>query len=104
MIPHRSIHKYTWTSPDGTMHKQTDHVLIDRRRHSIILDVRMFRQSDCDSGHYLVAAKFRERLATSKRRVNKMDMDRFNLKNLKEGEVKEAYKVTIKRDFQLWKS
>jgi hypothetical protein len=39
MFPHRNIHKYAWTSPDGQTHNQTDHVLIDRRRHSRILDV-----------------------------------------------------------------
>jgi hypothetical protein len=43
----------------------------------------------------LVAAKGRERLAVSKRPVNKMDMDRFNLKKLNEGEVKEWYRLTI---------
>jgi exonuclease III len=39
MLPHRKIHKYTWTSSDGKTHNQIDHVLIDRRRQSSILDV-----------------------------------------------------------------
>jgi hypothetical protein len=36
----RNVHKFTWTSPDGNTHNQIDHILIDRRRHSSVLDVR----------------------------------------------------------------
>jgi len=39
MFPPRNIHKHTWTSRDGKTHNQTDHILIDRRSHSSILDV-----------------------------------------------------------------
>jgi hypothetical protein len=39
MFPHRNIYKYTRTSPDVQTHNQIDHILIDRRRHSSILDV-----------------------------------------------------------------
>jgi hypothetical protein len=47
----------------------------------------------------LVVAKIRKILAVSKRPVNKMDMDRFNLKKLNEWEVMEQYQVTIKTKF-----
>jgi hypothetical protein len=55
MFPHRNIRKYTWTPPDGKPQNHIDHILIDRRRHSIVLDVRSFRAEDCDTDHYLVA-------------------------------------------------
>ncbi|PNF41471.1 hypothetical protein B7P43_G13302 [Cryptotermes secundus] len=66
MFPHRNINKFTWASPDGKIHNQIDHILIDRRWHSIVLDVRSFRAAECDTDHYLVVAKVRERLAVSK--------------------------------------
>jgi hypothetical protein len=99
MFPHRKIHKYTRTCPEGNTHNQTDCVLIDRRRHSSILDVRSFRGSDCDTDRYLVVAKVRERLAVSKRAAQKIDTERFSVKNLNEEEVKQQYQVTIRNKF-----
>jgi hypothetical protein len=52
----------------------------------------------------LVVAKVRERLALSKQMVKVMYMERFNLKQLNEEEVREQYQVTIKNRFPLWKT
>jgi hypothetical protein len=74
-------------------------MLIDRRRHSSILDVLSFRAADCDTDHNLVVAKFRERLAVSKQTMQRVHMERFNLKKLNEVEGKEQYRVEISNRF-----
>jgi hypothetical protein len=99
MFPHRNIHKFTWTSPVGKTHNQIDHIFRDRRRHSSILDVRSFREADCDTDHYLVVAKVRERLAMSKQTTQRVHMERFNLKKLNEVADKEQYHVEISNRF-----
>jgi hypothetical protein len=74
---HRNIHKHTWTSPDGATHNQIDHILIEKRRHSSILDVRSFRGADCDTEHYLAVAKLRERISVNNRARQKFDLERL---------------------------
>jgi hypothetical protein len=62
------------------MRNQIDHILIDSRRLSRVLDVRSFRAEDCDTDNCLVVAKIRDRLAVSKQGSHKFHTERFNLK------------------------
>jgi hypothetical protein len=70
--------------------------LIDKRRHSNILDVRSFRGADYDTDHYTV---LRERISVSKRTRQKFDVERFDLKRLDDVEVREKYQVEISNIF-----
>ena len=63
---HLNIHKATWLSPDRNTSNQIDHVVIDGRHASSVLDVRTFRGVTVDSDHYLVAAKIRMRISNAK--------------------------------------
>jgi hypothetical protein len=99
MFPHRNIHKYTWTSPDGKIHNHIDQILIDRRRHSNVLDILSLRVSNCDSDHYLVVAKVRETLVVNRKRSHRYHMERFKLKKLNDVGGKEQYHVEVSNWF-----
>jgi hypothetical protein len=75
MFSHCNIHKHTWMSPDGNTRNQIDYILIERRRHSSVFDVRSFRAADCDTDHYLRVTKIRERIAVNKQGSHKFHME-----------------------------
>jgi len=74
-------------------------VLMGRRWYSSITDVRSFRGAGCDTDHYLVVAKVRERLAVNKQAAQKLDGERFNLRELNELEVRKHYHIEISKRF-----
>jgi hypothetical protein len=59
-----------------------------------ILDVRSFRGADCDTDHYLVVTKVRERLTVSKQAAQNFDAEIFNLRKLNELEVRKETEIS----------
>jgi hypothetical protein len=57
--------------------------LIHKRWHSNILDVWSFRGADCNTDHYLVVEKLRERISISKWARQKFYLERYDLKKQK---------------------
>jgi len=99
MFPHRNLHNYTWTSPDGKTDNQTDHILIERRWYLSILDVRSVRGVDCDTGHCLVVAQVWEILEVSKQAAQKFDAERYNIRKQNGMEVRKRYQTEISNRF-----
>jgi len=50
---------------------------------------------DCDTDHYLVIAKVRERLAVSKQEAQKFCVEVFNLRKLNELYVRDQYPIKV---------
>jgi hypothetical protein len=72
-----------------------DHILVERRWHSSVLDVPSFRGADCDTHHCLVGTEVRERLSVSKRETKKFDRNRFSVKGQNEEEVRAQRRVNL---------
>jgi hypothetical protein len=68
MFPYCYIHKFSYAYRDGRTHIQIDDIIVDRRRHSSLLDAHSFRAAGYDTDHFLMVAKDRERLAVSKQK------------------------------------
>jgi hypothetical protein len=88
-------------SPERKTHYQTGHFLIERQRHSSVLDVQSFRAAEYETGNYLVVAKIRERLAVNKQSSRTFHMERFSLKKLNKVEGNEKYHVEVSSRLKL---
>jgi hypothetical protein len=67
----------------------------------VSVDDPSFRAAYCDTDHYLVAAKIRERMVVNKQGWHNFHRERFNLKKLNDVEGKEKYRVEVSNSFAL---
>ncbi|KAK2716470.1 hypothetical protein QYM36_006823 [Artemia franciscana] len=95
LFEHKNVHKYTWTSPDGSTQNQIDHFLIARRWRTSLLDVHGYRGADGQSDHLLMIAHIQIKLRAQKKKQQ-------NLKKLYDTDKLQDRKT--RRDFciSLW--
>ena len=94
---HKLLYRYTWRSPNENnenRESQIDHVLIDGRHFSDIIDVRSYRGANIDSDHYLVMVKMRPKLSVVNN-IRYRRPPRYNLARLKQPEVAASYAQSL---------
>jgi exonuclease III len=95
---HKRIHMGTWNIPGTDEVNQIDHVLASLRHSSAVLHVRCHRRPNCDSDHYLVKVKVRERIAKTQA-APKIDKKKWNVEKLgndPKNQNREAYQQLVK--------
>jgi hypothetical protein len=84
----------TWRFPDGQTLIQIDHLLIDARHVSNVMDVRTFRGANTDSDHYLLISKIRSRISNARKMYGSYAR-KFNSEKLKSPETSSAYREKL---------
>jgi len=97
-FPHRDIHKGTWRSPDGRTINQIDHVLIDRRHGSMLLDVRSWRGADTNSDHMLVSCRMAMRISKNPERQYRT-IRRFDTPKLENENTATRFQLELRNRF-----
>jgi len=97
----KNTHKATWNPPGGGRKCQIDHVLIDSRHASNILNVRSFKCTQLDiehhdSDHFAVGAKIRFRVSNIGR-IRSVKAVKYDVNKLKNEETKSLYNESLEQ-------
>jgi hypothetical protein len=91
---HKKIHKGSWRTPNGNAINHTDHILIDARHRSNLLDVRVFCRMNVDLDHYLIGSKTQARIARSKLEKG-VRMEQFNMDLLMNASIAKQHAARV---------
>ncbi|KAL7726621.1 hypothetical protein ACLKA6_010486 [Drosophila palustris] len=101
VFPHKEIHKYTWTSPNGRTRNQIDHICISKNWRRSLTDVRNKRGASIDSDHELIVGTIQIKLkrrqhAAATNRGSATRPPRFNLYRLDDATISARMTSTLR--------
>jgi exonuclease III len=91
----KDIHKMTWRSPDGSTCNEIDHVIIEARHVSDIMEVKTCRGADGDTDHFIIKIRYRQRIERY-REGRRMQQERYDTRKLQDSEIQKTYQEKFK--------
>ena len=98
IFPHKEIHKTTWNSPDKRTKNQIDHITINSKWRTSLLDTRVLRGADIGSDHMLVVSRLRLKL---RRVVKEFARRKLDLDKLKDPPVQREFSLRLQNRFEV---
>ncbi|XP_052097284.1 craniofacial development protein 2-like [Mytilus californianus] len=98
IFEHKNIHKATWVSPNGKVKNQIDHILINKKWRSSLLDVKVKRGSDVYSDHHLVIGKIRLKARKNKCKTPSKIID---FGKLQQPEIHQTFNIELRNRFEV---
>lgn len=85
---------------DGKIINQIDHEFNRIRFRSCIVDVKTYREADCDTDHFLLISKFKMKLQGHNKIERRRNQFSVNLEALKNIETQNNYATKISNQFK----
>ena len=99
LFPHKDIHKITWRPPEVDHFSQIDHLLIDSRHASNLMDARTHRCANVDLVQFLLMSRIRARVSNTKKFLGKK-FEKYDYEKITLPEKQVEYKINFKERLQ----
>jgi hypothetical protein len=95
LFPHKKIHTISRISPDKMTQNQIDHIAINRKWRTSLMDVRNKRGADINSYHYTNDLQSEDQIEESNR--FSQTSKRHDVRRLKDKQIKEAFQLKLQK-------